>query len=474
VGPERFVGIYMKSSVEMIVGLLGILKAGGAYVALDPAYPQERLAFMLEDTQPSVLVTQQPLVGEIPEQRAYLVCLDNGYEVITGEDEQNPISGVTSSNLACVFYTSGTTGKPKGAMIEHKSLVNYTQFASAEYAVEPGDRVLQFASISYDISAEEIYPCLTRGATLVMLRRDALLTPAYRLLVSAFLEECQACAVTVASLSTTAWHAIVVRLEAEGLELPSSLRLVIIGGERVLPERLATWHRHVSQRVRLVNTYGPTEATVITTTCELEPSGNPEPPLPEVPIGCPIANVEVHILDDQLQPAPTGVPGELHIGGANVARGYLNRPELTEEKFIPHPFNDEPGARLYKSGDLARYLPDGNLEFLGRLDRQVKISGFRVELGEIESVLNQHGAVEDSTVIAREDESEDEEESDDKYLVAYLVPGPEDLSATLTSSGLRSFLQEKLPEYMVPSAFVIVETQSASSGEIATLRLKQL
>jgi amino acid adenylation domain-containing protein len=467
VGPETLVGIYVERSLEMVVGLLGILKAGGAYVALDPTYPQQRLAFILSDAQPSLLLGKQQLVEELPNHELPFVCLDTDQGVSAQEGENNPMNEVTASNLACVFYTSGTTGRPKGVMVEHGSVVNYTRFASDEYAIASHDRVLQFASISYDASAEEIYPTLAQGATLV-LRTEEMLDSAYGFHGSVFLKRCKHWALTVASLPTSAWHELVKQLDAEEVEIPPSLRLMIIGGERVLPERLAVWQKRVSQRVTLLNTYGPTETTVVATACTLTPSAQAEPTLREVPIGRPIANAEVYILDESLQPVPMGTPGELHIGGAGLARGYLNRPELTEEKFIRNPFSDEPGARLYKSGDLARYRPDGNVEFLGRLDRQVKILGFRVELEEIESVLDQHTAVQQSTVVMREDVP------GEKYLMAYLVPEPKLLKPALSGSELRGFLEERLPRYMVPSAFAMLETLITASGEIQTLELKEL
>ncbi|MEH2000987.1 MAG: amino acid adenylation domain-containing protein [Nostoc sp.] len=406
VKPETLVGICVERSLEMIVGLLGILKAGGAYVPIDSTYPSERKAFMLEDSSVSVLLTKEKLVEKFPPHSARVICLDSDWATISVHSEDNFSSGVKPENVAYVIYTSGSTGKPKGVLIEHKSLVNYTTAVSAEYQIEKSDRILQFASISFDASAEEIYSCLTSGATLV-LRTDFMLDS-----VDILLQKCRAWNLTILSLPTAYWHELTAILSQETLVFPPSIRLVIIGGEKALTERLKTWQECVGQQVRLVNTYGPTEATVGATICDLSATN---PALTELPIGRPISNVQTYILDCYLQPVPISVPGELHIGGDGLARGYLNRPDLTDEKFIPNPFSSEPGDRLYKTGDLVRYLLDGNIKFLGRIDNQVKIRGFRIELGEIEAALAQHPDVRKVVVICREDNP------DNQHLVAYVV-----------------------------------------------------
>jgi amino acid adenylation domain-containing protein len=439
VEPEVLVGICVERSLEMVVGLLGILKAGGAYVPLDPAYPGERLAFMLEDSAVPVLLTQQRLVDRLPQQETQIVCLDTQWEAIAQYSSKNIACGVNAENLAYVIYTSGSTGKPKGVTIQHRSLVNYTTAVSIEYEIEKRDRVLQFASISFDASAEEIYPCLTSGATLV-LRTDSMLDS-----VGIFLQKCQNLKLTVLSLPTAYWHELTARLSQENFVFPPSLRLVLIGGEKALPERLKTWLEYVGQRVRLLNTYGPTEATVVATIHDLS-AANPE--LKELPIGRPISNVQTYILDQYQQPVPIGVPGELHIGGAGLARGYLNHPDLTEAKFIPNSLGNEPGSCLYKTGDKARYLPDGNIEFLGRIDNQVKIRGFRIELGEIETAISQHPSVKEAVVIATENNT------GNKQLVTYIVPQTE---VAPSISDLRHFLKQKLPDYMIPAAFVMLD-----------------
>ncbi|MFH0341941.1 MAG: amino acid adenylation domain-containing protein, partial [Chromatiales bacterium] len=435
VGPGVLVGILVERSLNMIVGLLGILKAGGAYVPLEPAYPTERLGFMLSDAALPVVVTQQGFDSRLPANGAKLVWLDSDRSAIAAQPDHNPVNRDADA-LAYVIYTSGSTGTPKGVMVEHGSLVNYSASAVADYALRATDRVLQFASINFDASAEEIYPSLIQGATLV-LRNDEMLSSAAQ-----FLRTCADWKVSVLSVPTAWWHEIAASVIPEELTIPPSLRLVIIGGEAAAAGRLASWQQWTGSRVELINTYGPTEATVVATRWKAPLAIND---LAAVPIGRPIANTQVYLLDPRLSPAPIGVAGELHIGGAGLARGYLNRPELTADKFIPNPFSDETNARLYKTGDLARYLPDGNIEFLGRMDHQVKIRGFRIELGEIESVLNEHPDVKVCAVIAREDQP------NDKRLVAYIVsaePPP------VASGVLRESLRQKLPDYMLPSAFI--------------------
>lgn len=445
VGPETLVGICMERSLEMVVGFLGIFKEGGAYVPLDPSYPKERLAFMLADANIQVLLTQQYLKNSLPEHAAQVICLDMDGEEINGAN--NPASAVTADNLAYVIYTSGSTGTPKGVMIQHGSLSGYIETTNLAYGIKPGDRVLQFASISFDASVEEIYTCLTQGATLV-LRTESMIDSAVT-----FLKKCRDWALTVVILPTAYWHQLAASLEAEALEIPQSVRLMVVGGEKMLTEPLRIWRKHVSERVRLVNTYGPTEATVVATMYEL--SNNAQAAGYEIPIGRALRNVQIYMLDRRMQLVPVGVVGELHIGGASLARGYLNRPDLTAQKFIRNPFSDNPDSRLYKTGDLARYLPDGNIEFLGRIDHQVKIRGFRIELGEIETVLGQHPHVREAVVIAREDTP------GDKRLVAYVVAnGTQNLIAEL-----RSFLKDRLPDYMLPVAYVMLDALPLTSND---------
>ena len=443
---DELVGIAMERSVKMIVGLFGILKAGASYLPLDPSYPKERIAAILQDAQPQILLTEQQMLGKLPEYVGKIICIDSDWRLIREKSQENPSQQSASENLAYTIYTSGSTGKPKGVMIEHHSLVNFTEWAKGEYAIRPGDRILQFASFSFDASAEEIYPCLTSGATLI-LRNETMLTS-----ISTFLETCRNWAVTILDLPTAFWHEMVEMLGADKLALPPSLRLIIIGGERVLPERLAKWHKAVGERVRLVNTYGPTETTIVATMADVTAIAESEG-FPDAPIGRAIQNVQTYILNRFLHPMPVGVPGELYIGGLGLARGYINQPELTSKSFITNPFFMDEKERLYKSGDLVRFLPDGQIEFFGRVDNQVKINGYRIEPGEIESVIAQSTITRDVVVLARETAQ------GNNQLVTYVVPVPEYTArehATIIEE-LRSFLKSKLPAYMVPSAFVILD-----------------
>ncbi|MFM2060613.1 MAG: hypothetical protein RLZZ507_283 [Cyanobacteriota bacterium] len=432
VKPEIPVAICMERSLEMVIGVLGILKAGGAYVPLDPAYPKERLKYMFTDAAISVMLTQNKLLAKLSEYQEKIICLDTDWENISQESQANPSINIQANNLAYIIYTSGSTGKPKGVMIEHQSLINFTEAAKVKYQIQPGERILQFASISFDAAVEEIYPCLTSGATLV-LRTDEMLTS-----LAKFMENCRNWQITVLDLPTAYWHLIVSELANHNLTLPESLRLVIIGGESAIPEKVAIWQQQVGTYPQLINTYGPTETTVVATYCNLTTTQiNGQ----EVPIGCPINNVQIYLLDQDLQPLPVGIPGEIYIGGAGLARGYLHRPELTDEKFTPNPFL--PDAKLYKTGDLARYLPNGNIQFIGRIDTQIKLRGFRIELGEIESVLIQHPNIQEAVVTARQN-----------TLVGYIVADSQNIPS---SSDIQNFLKEKLPEYMIPNGFIFLE-----------------
>jgi amino acid adenylation domain-containing protein len=439
VGPEIIVGICMERSIEMLVGLLGILKSGGAYLPLDPQYPKERLAHMLTNSRVPVVMTQETLQDEIPESEVRHINIDRDWNEISKESHTNPVSTAKPSNLAYVIYTSGSTGIPKGVMIEHKSLVNYTMAACDNFKIEPDDRVLQFASLSFDTAAEEIFTCLTRGATLV-LRTDEMLGSTKK-----FLESCSQLGITILDLPTAFWHQMVSDMSANNLKLPDPLRLVILGGEKALPDRVKAWQDHVDQGVALLNTYGPTEATIVATHYDL--TGIPVKDVSqEIPIGKPIQNARAYILNKNLQPVPVGVGGELCIGGVGLARGYLGRAELTKEKFLDDPF--KVGERIYKTGDYAAYLPDGNIRYLDRLDDQVKVRGFRIELGEIEAALTAHDDVRQVVVVARDFDA------GDTRLVAYILT--ED-GRPFSPTELRRSLRERLPEYMVPQYFSELE-----------------
>jgi amino acid adenylation domain-containing protein/non-ribosomal peptide synthase protein (TIGR01720 family) len=453
VGPETLVGLCVDRSLDMFVGLLGILKAGGAYLPLDPAYPEERLSFMMQDAQISVLLTHERLLerlSTLPDADS-LVCLDTDWRSIAHEPDDNPEHLVTPECPAYVIYTSGSTGRPKGVVVSHRSVVNHNLAVAQQFQLRPEDRVLQFATINFDTAVEEIFPTWSRGAT-VVLRVDDVLTTGEDLLRLVDEER-----LTMLDLPTAYWHEWIYELSLLNEPLPESLRLVIVGGEKASAERFVAWQTIAGTEVSWLNTYGPTEGTIIATAYE-PPVGERWDVETEIPIGLPIANAQIRLLDRSLQPVPVGVPGELHIGGEGVARGYLQRPRLTAESFMPDPFSSEPGARLYKTGDLARYLPDGNIEFIGRVDLQVKVRGFRVEPGEIESVLNQHPDLREAVVVAQDDGS------GSARLIAYVVTAREPMPPV---GSLRDFLKESLPDYMVPSLFVPLDGLPMSpSGKV--------
>lgn len=438
VGPEVLVGICVERSLEMVVGLLGILKAGGAYVPLDSAYPKERLAYMLSDSQVSVLLTQEKLLAGLPEHQARAICLDKDWGVISTESEENPVSDVKSENLAYVIYTSGSTGKPKGVAMRHLPLANLILWQLKNTTVSSGARTLQFAPVSFDVSFQEIFSTWCSGGTLVLISEEV------RRDTAALIRLLNEKAVARLFLPFVALQQLAEVADGSGA-MPTSLREIITAGEQLQITLPITNLFKTLKSCTLHNHYGPSESHVVTA-FTLQDSVSSWSALPA--IGRPIANTQIYLLNQSLQPVPIGVPGELYIGGDCLARCYLNRPDLTAQKFIPDPFSNEPGACLYKTGDLARYLPDGNIEYMGRIDNQVKIRGFRIEIGEIEAVLAQHPAAKESVVVAREDRP------GNKRLVAYFVPNHEQVP---TRSELRGFLKEKMPEYMVPSVFVILD-----------------
>ncbi|MEH1768063.1 MAG: amino acid adenylation domain-containing protein [Nostoc sp.] len=434
VGPEVLVGICVERSLEMIVGLLGILKAGGAYVPLDPAYPSERLAFILEDTQTPVLLTQEKFLNNLPPHQAQVVCLDSNWQGNIQNNQENPVNEATPDNLIYVIYTSGSTGQPKGVMIAHRGICNQLHWKQTTFGLTQTDKVLLTISFSFDPSVWQIFWPLCFGGQLFMARPAGHQDTAY--LVKVITEQ----QITVLALVPSILRVL---LEEKGIENCRFLRHIICGGEALPGELLERFFAQLNLDNVLHNCYGPTEASIDTTFWTCQRGTN----YAIAPIGRPITNAEIHILDENLQPVAVGESGELHIGGIGLARGYLNRPGLTIDKFILDPFSSKPGARLYKTGDLARYLSDGNIEFLGRIDHQVKIRGFRIELGEIEAVLRQHLSVKEAVVISRE------EVQGDKRLVAYLTLN---LEQTVKVEQLRRFIQQKLPIYMMPSAFVIL------------------
>ena len=431
-GPEALIGLCMDRSLEMIIGTLAILKAGGAYVPLDPSYPAERLAFMIADTQISILLTQEHLLPNLPEYAGTVLCLDRDREMLAGESTKNPDRSVTGDNLAYVMYTSGSTGRPKGVSVTHRGVVRLVK--NTNYIdITADDVFLQFAPISFDASTLEIWGALLNGARLVLF-------PGKIAALHELGDSIRKHSVTILWLTAGLFH----EMAAHHIEGLRPVKQLLAGGDVLSPQHV----RKVLTAFpgcRLINGYGPTENTTFTCCHVMTAADQVGQP---VPIGKPISHTQVYILDDHLQPVPVGVVGELYIGGDGLARGYLNRPELTAEKFISNPFSRDPASRLYASGDLVRYLPDGNIEFCGRIDNQIKLRGFRIELSEIETLLKQHSAIQDAAVILREDQP------GDKRIVAYIVGKSEN---TISIPEVKTFVKDNLPEYMVPSAFISLD-----------------
>jgi len=438
VGPETRVGLYVERSPDMIIGLLAILKAGGAYVPLDPTYPQTRLNFMIEDAGISILLTQAGLL--IKHKTIQVCCLDSDWPAIaqTGDGRTAPVSQVRPDNLAYVIYTSGSTGRPKGVMVTHRSLVNLALAQIEAFELGPESRVLQFAPFSFDASVSEIFTTLLAGATLYLAPPEQLLPgpPLWELLRSQ--------AITTVTLPPS----ILAALPFDPLP---AMRTLVSAGEPCPVDLVARW----APGRRFLNAYGPTETTVCATIAICSGAEDRPPP-----IGRPIANTQVYILDDFMQPLPVGVPGMLYVGGVSVARGYLNRPDLTAERFLPNPLSPYhlPPTSLYKTGDLARYLPDGNIEFLGRLDHQVKLRGYRIELGEIEACLREQPGIRAAVVAVRESPNGHQQ------LVAYLVAAPGHKPDT---GRMGQYVAQKLPSYMVPARYVFLpELPRTTNGKL--------
>ncbi|WP_413198526.1 amino acid adenylation domain-containing protein [Nostoc piscinale] len=422
VKPEVLVGICVERSLDMIIGLLAILKAGGAYIPLDPNYPSERIAFILEDTQAPVLLTQTALLAVMPPHQAKVICLDTDWHHISQHSQKNLVTEITPENLAYIIYTSGSTGKPKGVMIQHASTVAMLDWADKTFSREARAGVLASTSICFDLSVFEMFVPLCCGGKVILIENALYISnlPA-------------TCGVT---LINTVPSVIAQLLQTDSI--PASVQTVNIAGEPLQNQLVQKLYQqgHIQQ---VFNLYGPSEDTTYSTFALIQKGANSTPP-----IGKPIHNTQTYLLDENLQPVPIGVPGMLYLGGAGLARGYLNKLELTAERFIPHPYTHVPGERLYKTGDLARYLPNGEIEYIGRIDNQVKIRGFRIELGEIEAIISQYPMVRETVVVV----------SQESKIIAYLVPQTQQ---TLAISELRNFLESQLPNYMLPAAFVILE-----------------
>ncbi|MEJ5312177.1 MAG: amino acid adenylation domain-containing protein [Anaerolineae bacterium] len=474
VGPEVPVAMCVSRSTAMLVGMLGILKAGGAYVPIDPAYPPDRQAFMLADTQTPVLLTERALVDTLPSTQARIVCLDADWPAIAAHADTDLDGGAQGHNLAYIIYTSGSTGQPKGVEIAHQSVINLVEATRPVFGFNADDVWTVFHSYAFDFSVWELWTPLLCGSRLVIVPQSAVQSPA------AFLELLRSERVTIVNQTPSALQRLVGLYDPAN---PLALRLICCGGEalpRALAQDVLAWN------IPLWNFYGPTESTVWAACYPVTAPGD----APTVPIGRPLGNIRLYILDADMQPVPVGVPGELHIGGVGLARGYFNRPQLTAEKFVADPFSAERGARLYKTGDMARYLEDGAIEFVQRLDHQVKIRGYRVELGEIESALARHPAVREAVVIVRPGVD------NAPRLIAYYTPAdhpPTDSSTTrpstpdyattglstidypttrLTTTELQDFLKRRLPAHMIPGVFVRLDALPLTpNGKIDRQRL---
>ena len=472
IGPEGRVGIVCERSPEAITAFLAVLAAGGAYVPLAPRLPDERLRWLLADARPAALVTAGAPAA------ARLAAISGGLPVLrldAAEPEETAGGGAANEpdehderrfagapllpgQLAYLLYTSGSTGHPKGVMVGHRSLLNHVICGIRRDRLGPGDRMLQFAALSFDVSAEEIYTCLAAGATLVLREAAMLESPAR------FFDACRQHEITVLDLPTAFWHELAGALAPPAtLELPPALRLTLIAGEQAMPEAAARWTARLGPAARLVNHYGPTEGTIAPTSAEIAAparGGHPD----TVPIGRPIGNTTALVLGREMAPVPLAAPGELYLGGACLARGYHGRPRLTAASFVPDPYSGVPGARLYRTGDLARRRADGELEFLGRIDQQVKVRGFRVEPGEIEAALAEHPAVGACAVVARGGAGSH------LRLVAYVTPGA--AGPPVETAQLRRFLADKLPDYMVPALFVALDSLPRNAnGKVDRQRL---
>ncbi len=444
---ETLVGICMERSLEMVIGILAILKAGAAYVPLDPTYPAERLSFVLEDAQLKFILTQQKQSHKLSNDKTQLICLDTDGKIIAKESIDNPNSQVRPASLAYIIYTSGSTGKPKGVLANHANVVRLFAATDAWFKFNQQDVWTLFHSIAFDFSVWEIWGALLYGGRLVVVPYEVSRSP------QAFYELLSEQKVTVLNQTPSAFRQLIqVDESVTAAEKLKHIRYVIFGGEALELQSLQPWFEQYGDKSpQLVNMYGITETTVhvtyrpLTCTDITQAKGSV--------IGIPIPDLQVYLLDQHQQLVPMGVPGEMYIGGAGLARGYLNRPELTQQRFISHPF--APGTRLYRTGDLAQYLPNGELEYLGRIDNQVKIRGFRIELGEIETTLSQYPRVRETVVLVREDIA------NDRRLVAYIVF---DRESDFSANKLRHFLKQKLPEYMLPSAFVFLEALPLTSN----------
>jgi surfactin family lipopeptide synthetase C len=459
-GPEVVIGLLLEHSWEMFVAVLAVLKSGAAYLPLDPTYPLKRLSFMMEDAGVKLLLTQSQLVGYLSAHKAEEVCLSEIWPALSAYEEQNPDCQTSPDNLVFIIYTSGSTGTPKGVMNTHRAVVNHNFAITSRYRLSASDRALQFASLSFDVAVEEVFPSWACGATVVV-RPDRVLN-SHR----TFLEFLNKERITFADLITPYWNELMIELAQSPSLVPTSLRFVVLGGEKGPLEVFALSQQQLGKDVVLVNGYGPTESTVTNIAYDFSPDTEHTWNLGSVPIGRPVANNQIHILDAYLRPAPIGVTGEIYISGDSLARGYFGHPSLTAVKFVPNPFSRRPGMRMYRTGDMGRYLADGNIEFIDRIDDQVKVRGFRIELSEIEAALVQHSNIKEAVAVVSEDGGTG------KRIVAYIVPkldaakdqfspaSPEpgaDGATAISTRSLRDYLSGSLPDHMIPSVFMVID-----------------
>jgi amino acid adenylation domain-containing protein len=442
VGPDSLVGICMYRSLELIIGLLGTLKAGGAYVPLDPTYPKERLADMMEDANMKVLLTENRLLELLPRHQAEAVCLDNHWEVVAREDTQFNLNPVTVHNLVYVIFTSGSTGRPKGAAVYHRGWTNLMHWFVTEFKIASPDKVLVISSFSFDITQRSIAMPLIVGAQLHLLSSD-FYDP--ELILQTIWDK----KISLMNCSPSTFYPLIENFKQDAFEKLRPLRILFLGGEAISASRLEHWAGSCKDTTEVANVYGAAECTDVSSFYVLKDYKRYIKT--SVPVGKPIFNSQVYILDRNLRPVPFGAAGEICIAGDGVGKGYINDDALTREKFVPNPFSGEPGAELYRTGDLGRFLPDWDLEFIGRVDHQVKVRGFRIDLGDIETALRQHEAIKEAVVVNKE------YAPGDQRLLAYLVPEqPGELPQAVIEE-LKLFLKEKLPEYMIPNIFVSLE-----------------
>jgi amino acid adenylation domain-containing protein len=444
VSSEVRVAVFLERSFDLFVSIFGVLKAGGAYVLLDPAYPAGRLGFMLEDSHASVILTRQSQLEVLPQNSARVVSLDNEAERIAEESGEGIESGVTGENLAYVIYTSGSTGQPKGVLVPHAALLNHALAAIDIYGIDSTHRLLQFLSPSFDAFAEELYPTLCSGAALVMHRRPNELAPLE------LIDFCQQQSVTSLHIPPAYLNQMCEELARTGRSVPEQVKLLITGGESLTGEVVQKWRKVGGEQARLLHAYGPSEATVTATVHEVQ-SAEERPG--RVSIGRALGNVEVYVVDGEGGLAAIGAVGELYIGGMGVARGYEGKAEQTAERFVPDGWSGRGGGRVYRTGDMVRYSEDGELEFVGRVDDQIKLHGYRIEPGEIEEALRQYAPVKEAIVLLREDTP------GARKLVAYILP-ERALTESAGAPGIsefRAFLQRSLPDYMLPAAYVMLD-----------------